>query len=197
MASDGTIIKVQDQQGSRPLAPNERPVDAEAVAEVAGSSWHLQPGARELLTYCDMRNVYRVLLPYNVDTDEEAQAQALQLTKALQVPPFAHVLSHAEAEATRRAEPSAVVRAITELELSKTSNMMLVSDQSAALRAAKAARSYSCFFVKRLPGAPTKLPADFHAEDIAAVRTAIEDCNGVTYRDADTEIRSKFGVYQT
>ena len=26
---------------------------------------------------------------------------------------------------------------------------------------------------------------------------AIEDVNGVTFRDADTEIRSKFGVYQT
>ena len=50
---------------------------------------------------------------------------------------------------------------------------------------------------KRLPGAPKTLPADFHADDMRGLQQAIEDVNGVTFRDADTEIRSAFGVYQT
>lgn len=32
---------------------------------------------------------------------------------------------------------------------------------------------------------------------MAGVQHAIEDVNGVTYRDPDTEIRSKYGVYAT
>ena len=81
--SDGTIVAAdkprERQAGSAPLRRDERPPD-ESV------SWHMQPGARELLTYCDMRNVLRLLLPSDVDSDEAAQAQAAQLARALQVP---------------------------------------------------------------------------------------------------------------
>ena len=44
---------------------------------------------------------------------------------------------------------------------------------------------------------PRALPTDFRAEGMIGVQHAIEDVNGVTYRDADTEIRSKYGVYAT
>ena len=97
----------------------------------------------------------------------------------------------------RRGEPDAIVQACATLELARSSNLMLVSDQSKALRAAKAARVFTCFYLKRLPGAPRSLPADFRADGMADVQSAIEDLNGVTFRDADTEIRSQFGVYQT
>ena len=40
----------------------------------------MQPGARELLTYCDMRNIGRCLLPMDVGSDAEVQeAQQRQL----------------------------------------------------------------------------------------------------------------------
>ena len=193
MLSDGTVIAAAGNiaaGGSRPLRRDERPDDP-------SMSWHLQPGVRDLLTYCDMRGIVRALLPWDVDSDEAAAAQGEQLIKSLKIPPFAHVLTLSEIEATRRGEPSAVVRAISTLDLPKTSNLMLVSDQSAALRAAKAARSFTCFYLKRLPGAPKSLPADFHATDMNGLQDAIEAVNGVTFRNSDTEIRTKFGVHQT
>ena len=192
IAPDGSIVA---NDSSRPLAADERPVDNSAL--IGSMGWHLQPGARDLLTYCDMRNIYRALLPYEVDSDEAALAQAQQLSTALKVPPWHHVLTLEEAAATRRGETSALMRAITQLELGASSNLMLVSDQSAVLRSAKKGEAFSCFFRKALPGAPAKLPADFHADNLIGVQHAIEDLNGVTFRDADTEIRSKFGVYQT
>ena len=191
---DGTIVANDSPSGGRKtLAADERPADS----TLAGSSWHLQSGAREILTYCDMRGILRALLPFDVDSDEAAIAQGAQLARALQVPEFCHVLSLDDAAATRRGEPSAIVQACAALELDSSSNLMLVSDEKGVLRAARAARTYSCFFVKRLPGAPSRLPADFHADDMRGLQHAIEDVNGVTFRDADTEIRSKFGVYQT
>ena len=166
---DGRIVA--GGKATRAPAAHERPADANAeVSGSSGASWHLQPGARDLLTYCDMRNITRLLLPFEVDSDEDAIAQGAQLARALQVADFGHVLSCEEAAATRRGEPSAIVRACATLELQTTANLMLVSDQSAALRAAKSARVFTCFFLKRLPGAPTKLPADFHARGKPATR---------------------------
>ena len=55
----------------------------------------------------------------------------------------------------------------------------------------------TCFARKRLPGAPASVPSDFRADDLAGVRHAVEDLNGITYRDPDTEIKSKYGVYCT
>ena len=132
-----------------------------------------------------------------MEADEEGQKQAASLCKALQVPPFALVLGSEAAAALRRGEPSPLTDAHASLDLGATSEMMVVSDQSKVLRAAKQARIFSCFFVKRLPGAPGSLPASFRAEDLMGVQHAIEELNGVTFRDADTEIRSQYGVYQT
>lgn len=150
--TDGTIVSnTTTPGGARPLARHERPADEAA-------SWHMQPGARELLTYCDMRNIYRCLLPADVDSDEAAQAQAARLSKALQVPDFLHVLSLEEAESVRKGEHSAVAATLAALELEKSSNLMIVSDEGPVLKAAKAARVFSCFFIKRLPGAPISRP---------------------------------------
>ena len=196
MLADGTIAASDPKPGARVLAPDERPVDPDAPA-VAGMSWHLQPGVRDLLTYCDMRNIYRVLLPYDVEDDEAGYAQAAQLARSLQVPEWHHVLSRDEVAATRRGESAVLAALCGSLELANSSNLMLVSDESAPLRAAKAAGVFSCFFLKRLPGAPTRRPADFYAGDMTGLQHAIEDINGVTFRDSNTEIRTKFGVYQT
>ena len=49
---------------------------------------------------------------------------------------------------------------------------------------------------KQIQGASAG-PADFRATDTDGIQVAVEDLNGVTYRDPDTEIRSKYGVYQT
>ena len=194
MLADGTIIAAKKDSvlstGATALRRDERPDDP-------SMSWHLQPHTRELLTYCDMRGMARVLLPVGVETDEAGITQAANFSRSLKVPEFAHVLSVDEMEATRRGEPSAIVRACSALGLPKSSNIMIVSDQSAVLRAAKAARSFSCFFVKRLPGAPKSLPADFTAQDMRGLQDAIEELNGVTFRDAETEIRTKFGVNVT
>ena len=109
----------------------------------------------------------------------------------------ADVLSLDDAQAARQAEGQGIGGIIDALSLATTSNLMLVSDHGPALRAAKLAGAFSCHFHKRLPGAPRTLPADFRAEDLEGVQAAIEELNGVTIRDADTEIRSQFGVYQT
>ena len=86
----------------------------------------MQPGARELLTYCDMRNIYRCLLPAEVDSDEAALAQAARLSNALQVPEFLHVLTLEEADLMRRGETSAIKHVMETLGLSKSSNLMVV-----------------------------------------------------------------------
>ena len=65
------------------------------------------------------------------------------------------------------------------------------------LRAARHAGSYACHWVKSGPTAAKALPADFSARDAEGIKDAIEELNGITFRDPDTEIRSKFGVYQT
>ena len=63
--------------------------------------------------------------------------------------------------------------------------------------AAKAAGVFSCYFAKRLPGVAKKLPSDFTAESCVGVQHAVEDLNKPTFRDPDTEIRTKYGVYVT
>ena len=130
------------------------------------------------------------------ETEEEVNEQARQLSKSLQVPEFAHVLSCTATKATRAGERSAVVAACAALELPPHA-VMVVSDQGGVLRAARQAGSFSCHLVKQLPGAPKNLPADFTAKDCAGVKDAVEELNGVTFRDPDTEIRTKYGVSAT
>ena len=74
---------------------------------------------------------------------------------------------------------------------------MLVSDHRATLEAAKSARALTCYFAKRVPGAPTKLPMSYTVSELTGVQECIEDRNGITYRDADTEIRTRYGVNST
>ena len=75
--------------------------------------------------------------------------------------------------------------------------VMVVSADALVLRAARQAGSFACHWVKTSPGEAKKLPSDFTALDADGIKDAIEELNGVTFRDPDTEIRSKYGVYAT
>lgn len=161
------------------------------------NSWHLQPGLKVLCTYLDMRGMQRGVLPSAEKvSDEEGSAEAAHFAKALQVAPFGVVLPVDLAAAARRGERSAIVEAITAFDLPPQA-LMVVSDEAAVLRAARQAGSFACHWVKRVPGAPQALPSDFTAHSCDGVKDAVEELNGVTFRDPDTEIRTKFGVYQT
>lgn len=189
LLSDGQIAPLTGQRASLP--DNIRP-----PSDTAGS-WHLQPGVRELLAYLDMRNIRRALLPADVESEEAVAKQEATISRALQLPAFMQVLSLDEAKACRQGDAAPLQSLHKALDLSSTSELLVVTDDATVLRTAKQARSFTCYFVKRLPGAPKSLPADFRADDCMAVRHAVEDLCGVTFRDTDTEIRSQYGVYQT
>ena len=127
----------------------------------------------------------------------QAAEQAATIARALQIPPFQLVLGVDEARSVLRGEPAPLHHCLASLDLGASSELMLVTDERAALRGAKQARIFSCHFARKLPGAPKSLPADFRADNCGGVQDAIEDLNGITYRNTDTEIRSQFGVYQT
>ncbi len=187
LTADGGLASTVDRRAP-PLAHDQRPEQ----------SWHLQPGLRVLFTYLDMRGMMRGVLASeeNAADEEAARAQAASIAKALQVPPFQLVLPTEHVALARRGERSAIVAACTALELPPKA-VMVVSDQSAVLQAARQAGAFSCHLVKRTPGAPSALPSDFRALDCDGIQDAIEELNGITYRDPDTEIRSKYGVYAT
>jgi hypothetical protein len=216
MLSSGGLAS-NKQDGPRAEARDQRPA----------SAWHLQSGVRDLFTYLDMRGMVRGLVPSEDRTsDDGAAEQASRMVQSLQVPEFARVLNAAEMAAARRGERDPWTALYHDLGLPPQS-VMVVSDSSALLRGARAAGSFACYWRKRLPGAPKQLPSDFSAEvrvhvprgcsprhvgpsrpptvlracdapqDCLGIQDVIEQLNGVTYRDPDTEIRSKFGVYAT
>jgi len=118
------------------------------------------------------------------------------MSKSLQVPPWKMVLPVEESSKARLGERSAIIAACTALDL-EPQHVMVVSDHAPVLRAARQAGSFACHLVKRTPGAPTALPSDFRAMDCDGIQDAVEELNGVTFRDPDTEIRTKYGVNQT
>ena len=184
--TSGGLVPASDRQNS-PIPRNQRPEN----------SWHMQPGLRTLLTYLDMRGMARGLLAdEEKTTEEEVQEQAAHFVRSLQVPPFDLVLPPADAAAARLGETTAVHSACTAFDLPPQA-LMVVSDHPAVLQAARRYGSFACHFVKRIPGAPKALPSDFRADDCDGVKDAIEELNGITFRDPDTEIRSKYGVYAT
>ena len=75
---------------------------------------------------------------------------------------------------------------------------MVVSDDPEIIEAARRSRLglQTCFFRKPLPGVPAMLLSDFTANSMLEVRHAIEEINGVSFRDSDTEIRTSFGVHR-
>lgn len=201
ITADGTIAAptALNQPRGGPEDPNVRPVDKEAM-------FRFQHGARDFLQYLDMRGIARVLLPSpDVETDEAASEEAAMLTRSLQVPAFALVLGRAEAVAARGAaggsDASSTAAALlgvhAALELGATSELMVVSDDAALLRGAKKAGVFSCHYYRNVPGAAKSLPSNYRAATLAEVQTAVEELNGITFRDPSTEIRTKFGVYQT
>lgn len=178
------------------LPDNVRPPGTEVT--FGGATWSLQPGTRELLTYLDMRGMMRLVMPSaGVESDEAAGQQAAQLAHTMRVPPFHHILSLDDAAACRRAEPEPLARLRDALMLPTSTELMVVSSDGGVLKAAKKASSFSCYFFRRLPGAPSRCPSDFHADDMAGVRHAVEDLNGITFRDPSTEIRTQYGVSTT
>ena len=193
ITSDGRIVGPSPlSKPARAENPNVRPLDQEAM-------FAFQHGARDLLTYLDMRGIARILLPSpDAVTDKQAQQEAAQIVLSLQVPQFAHVISAADAVAAREGNSKQLLLdAHAALSLGATSELMLVSDEPGLLRGAKEARIFSCHYYRKLPGAARSLPSDFRAENLGDVQSAVEELCGVTFRDPDTEIRTKLGVYQT
>ncbi|KOO27999.1 hypothetical protein Ctob_007043 [Chrysochromulina tobinii] len=156
------------------------------------------PGLRVLFTYLDMRGMARGVIASDesAQDDASARAQAASIVKSLQVPPFSLVMPAADVALARRGERSAIVAACLAMDL-LPKQVMFVSDQSPVLQAAKQAGAFSCHMVKRAPGAPDSLPSDFRALDCYGIQDAVEELNGITFRDPDTEIRTQFGVYST
>ena len=131
---------------------------------------------------------------------EHAHARAEQRDEQLQHSKHAEgarrCIKFLERRGKRRGERSAIVAACLALDL-LPKQVMFVSDHSPVLQAAKQAGAFSCHLVKRAPGAPDSLPSDFRALDCYGIQDAVEELNGITFRDPDTEIRTQFGVYST
>ena len=113
------------------------------------------------------------------------------LAEALRVPPFALSLSSNDVASIRRGEPLPLIEAAEALAL-PPDTVMLVSDSTAAISAARAAKLQSCYVAKRIEGRPRRYPADFCVADLEEVTDCIEEINGVTFRDTNTEIISKY-----
>jgi hypothetical protein len=184
----GGVLESTEARRTAPLHRDQRPEQ----------SWHLQPGLRVLFTYLDMRGMARGVIASDesAQDDASARAQAASIVKSLQVPPFSLVMPAADVALARRGERSAIVAACLAMDL-LPKQVMFVSDQSPVLQAAKQAGAFSCHMVKRAPGAPDSLPSDFRALDCYGIQDAVEELNGITFRDPDTEIRTQFGVYST
>lgn len=184
----GGVLESTEARRTAPLHRDQRPEQ----------SWHLQPGLRVLFTYLDMRGMVRGVIASDesAQDDASARAQAASIVKSLQVPPFSIVMPAADVALARRGERSAIVAACLALDL-LPKQVMFVSDHSPVLQAAKQAGAFSCHLVKRAPGAPDSLPSDFRALDCYGIQDAVEELNGITFRDPDTEIRTQFGVYST
>ena len=188
---DGSVQVDSTRKATR-LADHERPVDLE-------TQFRFQHGARDLLQYLDMRGIARVLLPSPdaASTDEEAALQGEMVARSLQVPPFEFILGSSEAARARSGEPAAFLHTHASLGLGATSELMLVSDDAVALRGARQARIFACHFYRKIQGAPKTLPSNYRAARMDDVQSAVEDLCGITYRDTDTEIKTKYGVSQT
>lgn len=166
---------------------------SEANAQADQGGYAFQSGAKDLMHYLDMRGIRRALLCDERDRDHDRGAhahapqsmEASSLVEALRVPPFALSLS------IRRGEPLPLRQAAEALAL-PPGTVMLVSDSTAAISAAREAKLVSCYVAKRVEGRPRRYPADFCLADFEEVTDVIEELNGVTFRDNNTEIISKY-----
>ncbi|EOD41132.1 hypothetical protein EMIHUDRAFT_199336 [Emiliania huxleyi CCMP1516] len=166
--------------------------ESERRAQVDTGGYAFQPGAKDLLHYLDMRGMLRLLLPSDDDDDvARMEAQAASLAESLQVPPFATSLDPAAAARARRGEAEALGEVAEALDLTPGS-VMVVSDHSTVVAAARRARMLSCYVAKPIEGRPRRLPADFCVDELSLTRGCIEECNGATFRDGNTEIISRY-----
>lgn len=196
--SDGAVRAAT--AGSQHLASQKLEDRALRPREEGDGGWTLQPGARELLTYLDMRGMARVLLSSDAaSTPPAAEAMAASLVRALQCAPFvAAVPPTAPEPGDEEASAEAVGRALLDtcdaLQL-RPRAVMLVSDRPAAVRAAKAAGLLSCYVFKRIAGRPQRVAgASHHASDIEGIKASVEDLNGVTFRTPDLEVKMDYGM---
>jgi len=198
---DGSEGGLRPQGGSLPMSEfgkvekeRERAVRAHADRELSSQGdrqgYAFQPGAKDLLHYLDMRGMARVLLP-SEGSEAHTGAQAAALASALQVPPFAASLETAGAEGVRRGEHSSLLLLADALGLPACS-LMVVSDDTAAIAAARRASMLACYVAKRIDGRPRRYPASYSVAELEDVRGCIEEVNGVTFRDNNTEILSKY-----
>lgn len=151
--------------------------------------------------YLDMRGMQRAFLGDDRDPASPSghsqhgqpgmEKQAASLAEALRVPPFALSLGAHDVASIRRGEPLPLIQAAEALAL-PPHTVMLVSDSTAAISAARAAKLLSCYVAKRIEGRPRRYPADFCVADFEEITDCIEEINGATFRDNNTEIISKY-----
>lgn len=176
-------------------------VASETSAQADQGGYAFQRGAKDLMHYLDMRGMQRAFLGDDRDPASPSghsqhgqpgmEKQAASLAEALRVPPFALSLGAHDVASIRRGEPLPLIQAAEALAL-PPHTVMLVSDSTAAISAARAAKLLSCYVAKRIEGRPRRYPADFCVADFEQITDCIEEINGATFRDNNTEIISKY-----
>jgi len=150
--------------------------------------------AGELMQYIDMRGMLRVLV-FDEVVELDHAARAARLASTLQIPAFADTIGAASLHSTGTAT---LTDACSKLGVAP-SGVIVVSDDPQTIGVARRSGLgvQTCYFRKNIPGVAQKIPSDFTAVSMLEVRHAIEAVNGVTYRDANTAIRTSFGVYSS
>jgi hypothetical protein len=170
--------------------------DLRIATEIASASaeWRLRAGVRELVQYLDVRGMRRALLTDATATTEAAAAeQARELTSKLQVPNWDYVLPVADAIALRERGEGAALLAASEALGLRLDSILVLSTEPRVIGAARALHAPSCYFWREVPGVPKRIPADAVACSMNEVRHCVEDFNGVTFRDANTHIATRYG----
>lgn len=178
-----------------PSAGSRQPAqDMRVASEIAAASagWRLRAGARELMQYFEVRGMRRALLS-DASAAESATEQARELTAKLQVQSWDWVVPVSAAASLRESGDIAALQAACEALDVPLGSMLVLSASPRAISAARAAQAPSCYFWRNVPDAPKRIPADAVASSMNEVRHCVEDFNGVTFRDANTHISTRYG----
>lgn len=178
----------------RPAESHDAAADVRPPPSASAGGWRLRAGAGELIQYLDLRGMRRALLPDASSlTDSAAHEHAGELTAQLQAQPWDFVVLATSATSLRETGDAAALHAVSRTLDVPLGSLLILTVEPRALGAARAVQAPTCFFAREVPGTPKRLPADAVATSMTEVRHCVEDFNGVTFRDSNLHISTKYG----
>ncbi|TMW59310.1 hypothetical protein Poli38472_004379 [Pythium oligandrum] len=164
-------------------ASSTQSVSAEEAKTRGLTTWLVNEGANELMSYSDLRGLFRIVIPpLSPLQDEEFRLFTKEMEGQFDV-------FMTKDDQKRFPDPAPILAICEQLEL-KPLDLMIVARHGATLKAARAAGANACHYMPEENAIPNHT-ADHHLTTLREFQHLIEDFNGISYRSR-THIESMF-----